>query len=857
MLYFNKILLLYLFTNVTCESALHFVRNYKLFFDNNRHALNISLEWKYPAISNLKDIISSMSSQHCLITVDNFRSVNIQSDNPIFVRVIGPIVYHLQGLTTGSRKIGLHGPKSLPSQNVTEHSPRNCPLSKYLTDLKNSEELEDLLDICLQLNLTRYWGNVKPWNCHFQLFLYPPWFYYDSALKWHHFYTNYNPHSAAVFPPRFVKSILTLVHEEPCIIRKDLRNGLPTNVNNIANIILSRYYRDKNAFCSEAFIFATVPIQHALSSIQSYFHFGNITRVQLFRGCRRWGAMISTPLFDIRKDQIYAMEELTVLSSPPPNFTLDWFLKSLPNNDDTLMVNMALQLNNCNKMAPLKSTSLHENVVHRLAFLYAHVWLSIMGNYTLTYEQEKLLNSCGSEKQNRNVQRHTDVSLIPYFKSLFYSSYFFEDNLSRLQFVSCGDKGLSSIPVELLTNVFDFWIWLHIVASFVIILLLYRLISDISTTRHACWLSPLKVLLEQGDPFSNLMLKGTPAKLISIIFLLLGIILSNAYKNSNVYNMITPRRPIPYESFNELIKDGFTVYTRVSNLRLGKFKYEYMDDFNAGSYHQLHHQGVTMLVLSEMATYLARVTKTFRSFNLNQTYNVITDTKTLNITELAGIAKLNPSVKAIVDSWEWWHNGHNYLFYTSIENERIKLIDEESIILSKKLEKCKKVAAVLPEHLCRNHSTNLRKKWNSVFIGKEYMSDVEWRLQLQGLVPPHIPKRIKSAHESGLWTRWEQLLKRSTDTIWNAVVAAAKLDGNVIVIFCVWICGIILSVISIMLELMYGHANKIWQYFVTIVLLVLSIKLSIFRNTILWRKLKLNLMLGRIELIRLKVKWEK
>lgn len=42
----------------------------------------------------------------------------------------------------------------------------------------------------------------------------------------------------------------------------------------------------------------------------------------------------------------------------------------------------------------------------------------------------------------------------------------------------------------------------------------------------------------------------------------MGIVLSNAYKNSNVYNMVTPRQPVLYKKFRELLEDKFQVYTR-------------------------------------------------------------------------------------------------------------------------------------------------------------------------------------------------------------------------------------------------------------------------------------------------------
>lgn len=56
-------------------------------------------------------------------------------------------------------------------------------------------------------------------------------------------------------------------------------------------------------------------------------------------------------------------------------------------------------------------------------------------------------------------------------------------------------------------------------------------------------LSLLKVILEQRNPFTDSFTTYDRAKLQLGMFLLAGIVVSNAYKNSNVYNMILPRSP--------------------------------------------------------------------------------------------------------------------------------------------------------------------------------------------------------------------------------------------------------------------------------------------------------------------------
>lgn len=49
---------------------------------------------------------------------------------------------------------------------------------------------------------------------------------------------------------------------------------------------------------------------------------------------------------------------------------------------------------------------------------------------------------------------------------------------------------------------------------------------------------------------------------LGCLILLVGTILSNAYKNDNVYNMVVPRKPVLYSEFSELVRDNFKIYTK-------------------------------------------------------------------------------------------------------------------------------------------------------------------------------------------------------------------------------------------------------------------------------------------------------
>lgn len=97
-----------------------------------------------------------------------------------------------------------------------------------------------------------------------------------------------------------------------------------------------------------------------------------------------------------------------------------------------------------------------------------------------------------------------------------------------------------------------FWIWMLIVIFLVAVAVpLYCQHEVLNFTGHV--LSLVKVILEQGDPFQNTIIEEARLWSVTGSFLLMGIVLSNAYKSTSVYNIIIPHMPVPYQNFSELI----------------------------------------------------------------------------------------------------------------------------------------------------------------------------------------------------------------------------------------------------------------------------------------------------------------
>lgn len=76
----------------------------------------------------------------------------------------------------------------------------------------------------------------------------------------------------------------------------------------------------------------------------------------------------------------------------------------------------------------------------------------------------------------------------------------------------------------------------------------------------------LKVLLEQGSPFPNQITRFQHLRLLTGAYILGCIVISNGYKNTNIYTMIILREPLKHESFHELVDANFMIYTRSSKM---------------------------------------------------------------------------------------------------------------------------------------------------------------------------------------------------------------------------------------------------------------------------------------------------
>lgn len=758
----------------------------------------------YPDIVNFDDFLSQFVSKCCLIIVDNPRNIHLASmnGNPVISRSIEPL--SLRTAANIHYRV-MYGPENFAPRNITL-APRGvlkCPFSKHF---KNVDLYSG--DLCYNLDMNNFWKNSKPWNCQINIYIYPPTLYYqgygrmDTEEDILQEYRYLGP-----FPHLYIPPIRIFIQKEH--LDTELKKAENNNLELLQTILLSMHWTDK--YCRQVFLILTLVMlnNHFKPGLDFEPPKGVIRQGNVMKTCSHW--------IDHRNPFVVSLAEMSdfyklLKTALPQNSAhLVWKVQG-DTEEDSIIGKVQHFLLACDKLTSSSEVTFFSSPLDTIANAYAHIWLSIMDNYTIERPIGSPFHVHCTKVSNTESQSglamstNLELNFRSYLQGAYLFPFFFEEELSSLRFVSCGNRGLAGIAFAELTSIFDTWTWLLIIASTSTVAISFHTIPELKADRFIHWLSSLQVLLEQGAPHLDSVAKVTRTKLTIGAFILMGVVLSNAYKNSNVYNMITPRKPIPYHFFDELRRDGFQIYSRISSTMVTnmpedtvtQYLIPYIETSGNESVKILEVEGGFIVAVSEVSTLLFQSSKmasrypqhmNFLSLSILKYGTQVSD----HITEfllrtLYSLFKRSASISDV--------------FYTYADkNKTNEIMATDAKGLFFQLKQCNKVALVLPEYLCRRYLRDLKKEENEVhaFIGKETYLGLKWMFTLNGALPPHLPQRIKGIHEGGIWSRWV-VMQRENITTENQIVAAARMDGNIILIFLVWIFGIILSTVFVVAE---------------------------------------------------------
>lgn len=789
------------------------------------------VDWKLPPIGNLAAYISQTAlNHHCLIIVDNPRQVDFSKsfENPVILRTPYPLMFR-----NGIFSRVIYGPANVAPQNISRSWENlfDCPLSKLFRS--NSFGKSADIDLCYHLNIKNLSRVTKLWNCYIQVYHYPTEFYFEEYYLrvWRSHFTHLYYHNT--FPSQFPPIIQIFVETYSPDMGKYEKLRAEAS-HRLMPFSRQGVRRSLGGFCHVRFLHFSVKTIMPTNNLQIILKpaKGHIVHVDLIRICPCWNKLDKLAI-QVDKALLHDFEKLLEINLPRfLDFNWIWDILFHGKAEGNVKSRMMHFLNICNTLHLSRQRDiLLSSPRDNLAYAFAGIWLSIMGNYTVlkfSTSSSYKVAACNSDSKffkRIYVHAHIDFEFLPYVEKLYVFPYFVQDELSTMRFISCGKRGLTSLPLEELTRVFDKWIWLLILVSTTCVLISLWSQFDTGLECWSTWLATMKVLLEQGNPFQESLIKSKKMRWIIGLFLLMGIVLSSAYKNTNVHNMIAPRKPIPLEFFKELIQDNFSIFTRTNSLRISlqmeedevpkwiKFMSMFLN--GTGPVDVLVREEFAFLIISEIAAVVSNLVSAYREL-----YPLIRNTKhaalgnmSLVLSQVSSksnfVTPVSEEMNTLIESWHPYIDIYNMTTRNEALQEILKDFKEvESRILISELRRCDKVAIVLPEHLCYTFMKHSKTgpKGSYLSVGKDAFRDVEWMFSLKGILPVGLPKRIKAVHEVGLWERWLLPVKekRVPDLIFEAT--AARIDGNGILIFALWVIGLGGSIICMVLESLYGRA---------------------------------------------------
>lgn len=756
-----------------------------------------------PVVTNLNEyLVQLTSSGSCLVVINNFRSVNIRDSTiPIILRRPVPLLLRVPIWQIEQTLLGVSSAsnlnQSIPSNN---HTPINCTLSKYWMGLGVRREFEDT---CVSLNIREFTFRIKSFTCMMHIGLFPN----------RHFiqYKSLYPRFLKLPPnPLVIPDVTSVLH---CIIttipattfshsQKEAQRSLQTWVKSIISPPYTLAYKSQR-LSQDMLMIAQVNNISRRSHLTEYT--SRISAVYALRVCQtcwdtnsdKFGVVVR-----VRLSHNVNVCDMKKLGFPSVNEKLVWTFVTY-DGIESLLNHVYRLVDGCNgEYQPEKLLERIDKVPDlfgKVAVAHADVWMSLLKNSTVFRMRSFGMHADCDQIGALHYFDHNfkiSVTLNPYVSRSYIFRYLVPDKMNTLRFIGSGRKGSSKLPFQEFTNVFHTKMWLCIILSCVFVPIFLKLLLKESTYGSNV-LSMLTLLLEQGDPFPSKITYTFRIRIILGFLLLMGIVLSNGYKSTNVYNIVTPRKPILYKYMQELLQDNITVYTRTASRKID-------------------------VLLSEVDVLMENYANLMQeSGGLN-----LTD-ETMQRSSLGAVARLSPEVVntfenmvrlAVGPEFHW----RMYERITYDCYEKLKTVEE--VMLREHLAYGKKTALILPQHKCWEFLREIKQNlsFGNIFVGDETYSELHWKFRLSGWVPPRVISKVNNIYETGIWQWWIQVFNRTSTYLKNNdrdQVQAPSLRGNIPVVFVLWGFGLALAFSILLIEFRKHFSFKVvsmFMYFIWI-----------------------------------------
>lgn len=796
----------------------------------------------YSIIHNLNEYLTPFTNLKCLVVFDNFQKVNLKiNTTPLLLRRPIPLCQAKYTVASTSFKQTLWGPGTIHFKNISTslETNINCPLSKFF-NATGVLVKHPLPDTCLRLNVQRFWKHTKPWNCKVHISLYPiiyskekfgkfgpsPFNVEESPRLYSFSYTSSVPMvhilvgvtvGRAIRPYYLKQWLFQSLYPRGMITSKDV------DVDMLHSLGYTQEFRRLDILSQDVYYLMYISRtqlnqNQGISLIEPSAVIQQTSVIRFIPG--NWLAANTwddfSKLISIRflknftgglknkflNSHIFQSSVRNTIWSVHEDYTKD--------NQKSIYSGILRYLLSCEKFQKINGELLLNRDGQKNAREFTKIWLKIMNNYTLIMrERGKRILICANGQEAylpfSGIPPALSIGIqrILYKHSLYYTSYFPTKGVhNNYQFVSCGTRALSSLRFEELFGIFDQWIWLAILLLVFLISLLSALLTNHikpAVILHHCFLQG-KVLFEQGGPYSERYFKSSSMRWLLGSYLLVGILLSNAYKNSNVYHLITPRKALPFETFDELRSENFSIYSRIGEVQIENHYQHKRPTTNTVAVDL--YPGGSAMFLSGASTLQITVTTEAEDYSYNMAQvNVISEFRkviSLNPTLLPWVTRVYQGIPQIIGP----------------ERERKYMHEEMTLFRKQEMDyffkvmmKCDKVALILTPDMCSAVAQKVKhKKFHQpISVGRNIYYGTNELITLTGFVPQRILTSLKSIGEVGIWDRWMRIFttrsgSRRRDT-GSPPVQPANMQGNLVIVFAVWMGGFGISLILFILEI--------------------------------------------------------
>ncbi len=449
------------------------------------------------------------SCQHCLAFINLFNNVDLlPSTTPLLVRRLSPVIaghidfdfvpYNL------AKKVNKYGSLVISKYNQSQ----SC-VSKFF-DIKTS--------VCTHILKSNFSMQIRPWNFEQYLYLLPQFYKNEMNNLW-----SYAGERSVKYIPNTILGI---------VVSEKLTDTLWSWA-----VSFRKSWR-----------FRQLPRENIVILVKSLTHFEEQNQTFLFLPlCAQCSTVVEInvaslfmPLFKIQQEIDNALLKTTNISQ--------WSLYGRP-------------IENFNFMKECRDLIHHREIFkYNLDELLLCIKSKIIWKYILGTNFE-LVNAENAPQTN-----------VEYFSGIDEQtmSFFIPHPLKEIRFLACGNTVLrTNENMYIFLKSFDYKLWIAIFVTFnLVVPIVWYLLQECNANYQYSsnaivfdiFIAVFKNVFEQSTPYSSNLLNKQSLKILAGATLLCILVLSNAYKNENMYELMNPKKFQPFLHFKQLIEANYSIF---------------------------------------------------------------------------------------------------------------------------------------------------------------------------------------------------------------------------------------------------------------------------------------------------------